>query len=209
MRDFTPTRDLAVEMTIAEADAGYDFTTAESVAGRGFVLPRSFVITGGGTLSFVDDDDRTRVVHAAAQRSYPATIRQVTGATGAGYVQFFASEGPGWPRVPFQREVDFSFASSTAEQIIAEVLGAEYVGGPVGITIDVRSLTKNNTRLSVYVRHDVDWIKLDGGVTFAATAEAVTYPVPLVMGCDFRVVLQSNVVEGAVRAIKTHILAGT
>lgn len=88
-RDFTTTRDLTLELTVAQAAAGYDFTTEENVAGQGYILPRFFILTEGGTLTFVDADDKERSLHADARRVYPATIKRVTGATGAGYVQFF------------------------------------------------------------------------------------------------------------------------
>lgn len=90
MRDFDPTRDLTIELSVASAAEGYDFTVEELVEGKGYVLPRGFVHTGGGVVSYLDDDGRARTLNAAAGRVYPATMSAVTGCTGSGFVQFFA-----------------------------------------------------------------------------------------------------------------------
>lgn len=69
--------------TVAEAAAGLDFTSAPS-------LPVAVLISGGGTLDFVDNKGgvTTGAVLVAGQ-PYPWTIAQVTGCTGSGQVQFF------------------------------------------------------------------------------------------------------------------------
>lgn len=89
-RDFSPARDLTLELSIGEAALGYDFTVQEHVDGQGYILPRFFIMTDGGVLVFVDADGKSRTIHAEARRVYPATIQSVTTATGSGFVQFFA-----------------------------------------------------------------------------------------------------------------------
>lgn len=72
------------EVTVAEADADVDFGGQNKV-------PRGFIHTGGGTITFIDGYGDSRTMHVDAGRAYPidAGIAKVTACTGEGYVQFF------------------------------------------------------------------------------------------------------------------------
>lgn len=79
----TPVQQPTSVHTVSEAAAGLDFSTAPS-------LPIAVLISGGGTLDFVDNRGGvTAGATLVAGRPYPWTIARVTGCTGSGQVQFF------------------------------------------------------------------------------------------------------------------------
>lgn len=87
MPTFTKSSAFVAQATVAEANVGLDFS-AQSIR------PTSFLHTGGGTVSLVDDAGNAHTIAAAEDRVYPIPypIARVTACSGSGYLQFFIGQ---------------------------------------------------------------------------------------------------------------------
>jgi hypothetical protein len=78
----TPVTPPPLQVTVAEAAAGIDFTAYTQ-------QPVGVLHTGGGDLTVVSNLGKTDTVTMSAGQVYPWSIAQIMDCTGSGYVQFF------------------------------------------------------------------------------------------------------------------------
>lgn len=106
----------------------------------------------------------------------------------------------------FTRGGTHEHANSTLEQLVYEVENEAFTAGVVHIAMDVRALTKPNAVLRIYAKIDgVNYVRLGDGISIALTDESALLDA-VGVSTSFKVTLQSQAPEGAVRSMSYRIV---
>lgn len=96
----------------------------------------------------------------------------------------------------------FTLASNTIEQTMFELTASQFSNsGIIQAQFNVDALTRNNTRIRVYVKPDgITYVALRDIITLNSSDQAAQYPI-MGVASDIRFTMQSQTAEGAARAI--------